>query len=173
MKRFTWLLLLVAALMMVVVGCGKKPPVEEPTQPTVTDNTRNTNTNDGNMGQDETPVEPVDHIDFQTIYFDFDKYNLKSDAKQSLQYNYNLMKENGDLRVLIEGHCDERGTVEYNLALGERRARAAMDYLVNLGISPSRLSVISYGKERPAMMGHTEAAWSKNRRCEFVVTGGM
>jgi len=71
--------------------------------------------------------------------------------------------------IKIEGHCDERGTVEYNLSLGEKRAKATMDYLVGLGIDPGRISIISYGKERPADQGHTEAAWSKNRRCEFRV----
>jgi peptidoglycan-associated lipoprotein len=172
MRKFAWLLLVAAALMVVVVGCGKKPAVEEPS-------TGMTGPGPGdNMGNDTTGLEqppevtktPVEELDFQTIYFDFDKSNLRSDAKQGLQHNYELMKENPDVSVRIEGNCDERGTVEYNLALGERRARSAMEYLVNLGIAPGRLSVISYGKERPAVMGHNEAAWAKNRRDEFKVT---
>lgn len=172
MRKFAWLLLFAAAVMFVVVGCGSKPEVE-PEGPVVTDTGNgSTEEDNGGMGGDtEVDVEPVEAIEFQTIYFDFDKYNLKPQAKQGLQYNYEVMKENPDISVLIEGHCDERGTVEYNLALGERRARSAMDYLINLGISPARLSIISYGKERPAVMGHNEEAWAKNRRCEFVVTG--
>jgi peptidoglycan-associated lipoprotein len=80
------------------------------------------------------------------------------------------MRENGDASVLIQGHCDERGTVEYNLALGEKRAKAARDYLVDLGISADRIRTISYGEERPANPGHDESAWSQNRRAEFVRT---
>ena len=79
------------------------------------------------------------------------------------------MKKNSALKVRIEGHCDERGSDEYNLALGERRAKAAMNYLVTLGIADKRLSVISYGKEKPVDPGHDEAAWAKNRRAEFVI----
>ncbi len=78
------------------------------------------------------------------------------------------MKEKSDVRIQIEGHCDERGTVEYNLALGEKRARSAMDYLVSIGIPRDRISIISYGKERPAAFGSNEDAWAKNRRAEFV-----
>jgi peptidoglycan-associated lipoprotein len=107
---------------------------------------------------------------FETIYFDFDKYTLKTDAKSALGTNARTMRENGDASVLIQGHCDERGTVEYNLALGEKRAKAARDYLVDLGISADRIRTISYGEERPANPGHDESAWSQNRRAEFVRT---
>ena len=106
---------------------------------------------------------------FQTINFDFDKFNLRSDARSSLDFNYNLLREFTDVIVKIEGHCDERGTVEYNLSLGEKRAKAAQDYLVGLGIDANRISIISYGKERPIDSGSNEDAWAKNRRCEFRI----
>lgn len=104
----------------------------------------------------------------QTVYFDFDKYNLRDDAKRALENNADIMREHPDLNVKIEGHCDERGTNEYNLALGEKRAKAARDYLARLGIDVGRLSIISYGEERPVDPRHTEEAWSLNRRDEFV-----
>ncbi len=112
--------------------------------------------------------KPTIRLNFVTIYFDFDKYNLRDDAKSGLKNNYEVMKERNDARIQIEGHCDERGTVEYNLALGEKRARSAMDYLVSMGIPRERMSIISYGKERPAAFGSNEDAWAKNRRAEFV-----
>jgi peptidoglycan-associated lipoprotein len=103
------------------------------------------------------------------VYFDFDKYNLRPDARTALDHDAEMLKEFPDAMIMLEGHCDERGTVEYNLSLGEKRAKAAKDYLVGLGISPDRLSIISYGKERPADPGHNEAAWAKNRRVEFRI----
>lgn len=122
---------------------------------------------------DTTPPEPevrtISESEFQTVYFDFDKSNIKPEFAASLENNADLMKESMDMIIQIEGHCDERGTVEYNLALGERRALATKNYLVNLGVAPERIEIISYGKERPAMMGHNEAAWSKNRRAEFRI----
>lgn len=107
--------------------------------------------------------------EFQVAYFDYDSYNLRSDAREALKENAAWLKKNRSVNVQIEGHCDERGTTEYNLALGERRANTARDYLVRLGVSKSRLSVISYGEERPADPGHDEAAWSRNRRASFVI----
>jgi peptidoglycan-associated lipoprotein len=102
------------------------------------------------------------------IHFDFDKADIRSDAQQTMNGNAGRMREHGSLKVRIEGHCDERGTVEYNLALGDRRARAARDYLVSAGIPAQRLRTISYGKERPLDPGHNESAWSVNRRAEFI-----
>lgn len=106
----------------------------------------------------------------EKIYFNFDSYALSSEARGALVKNAGLMKNDGGIEVTIEGHCDERGSDEYNLALGERRARAAMQYLVTMGIPNSRISVISYGREKPSDPGHDEAAWAKNRRDEFVIT---
>jgi peptidoglycan-associated lipoprotein len=105
----------------------------------------------------------------EKIFFNFDSVSLSQEARDRLVKNADLMKKDPDVKVQIEGHCDERGSDEYNLALGEKRARAAMKYLTELGIPADHLSVISYGKEKPADRGHDEAAWAKNRRDEFVV----
>ena len=105
------------------------------------------------------------------VFFDFDKFNLKPDARKTLEKQAAWLKANPSVRVTIEGHCDERGTREYNLALGERRANSAKDYLVSLGVNPGRLKTISYGKERPVAMGSNEAAWTQNRRSVTVVSG--
>jgi peptidoglycan-associated lipoprotein len=104
----------------------------------------------------------------QTVNFDYDKYELTSVAMDILVINSKGLREHPEAQVLIEGHCDERGTVEYNLALGDKRAKAVKDYLVALGIEPSRLTTITYGKERPLDPSHNESAWAKNRRAEFV-----
>jgi len=103
------------------------------------------------------------------IYFDFDSFKLSEPARSSLAKNADLLKKDSAEKVRIEGNCDERGSDEYNLALGEKRAKAAMQYLITLGIPDERLLVISYGKEKPADPGHDESAWAKNRRDEFVV----
>ena len=105
------------------------------------------------------------------VFFDFDKFSLKPDARKTLEKQAAWMKANPSVRVSIEGHADERGTREYNLALGERRANSAKDYLVSLGINPARLKTISYGKARPVAMGSNEAAWAQNRRSVTVVSG--
>lgn len=104
------------------------------------------------------------------VFFDFDRYDLKGDAQATLDKQAAWLKQNGSVTLVIEGHCDERGTREYNLALGERRATAVKNYLVAAGVDASRLGTISYGKERPAVEGSNEAAWAKNRRAVSVVT---
>ncbi len=101
------------------------------------------------------------------VYFDFDRYALRPDALATLSENADKIKRVPGVIIQIEGHCDERGTQEYNLALGERRALAAREHLMKLGISGDRLITISYGEEDPAMPGHDESAWKWNRRCEF------
>jgi peptidoglycan-associated lipoprotein len=103
------------------------------------------------------------------IHFDFDKYNLRSDAIQALNENAKVLMDNSEVKIRIEGHCDERGTTEYNIALGEKRAQAAKDYLIKLGVSASRIEIITYGKERPLDPRQNEEAWAKNRRDEFKV----
>lgn len=104
------------------------------------------------------------------VFFDFDSSTLSEASRDTLSANATvLLKKQPNLKVQVEGHCDERGSAEYNLALGERRAKSAMNYLVTLGVPASRLSTISYGEEKPADPGHDEAAWAKNRRAEFVV----
>ena len=161
------LLLLVAMLALSYFGCGKKPPAVEPEAPPPP------------APVDTTPVTPptpppppkpqLQESQLETVYFDFDKFNLRPDARASLDKNFQLLQEYPDAIVKIEGHCDERGTIEYNLSLGEKRARATMDYLAGLGIGAERLSVISFGKERPVDPGHNETAWAKNRRAEFKI----
>lgn len=113
---------------------------------------------------EESPAVP---FVLQNVYFDFDKYDLTSQALQTLAENARVLKAYPDARIVIEGHCDERGTVEYNLALGDKRAKAAKDYLVSLGVDASQISTISYGKEQPLDPSHTEEAWARNRRAEF------
>ncbi len=108
--------------------------------------------------------------EFVDIHFDFDKYNLRPGDRDILKKHGEWLAKNGDYTVRIEGNCDERGTVEYNLALGERRATEAKKYLVELGIAEKRVSTVSYGKERPLDSGHNEEAWAKNRRDHFAVS---
>ena len=121
----------------------------------------------------ETPVRPVtpleDRIELGHINFDYDKYNLTDQSTKTLAENGAVLMENPSINILIEGHCDERGTEEYNLALGEKRALTARDFLVRFGIAKSRISIISYGEERPIDPDSNEAAWAKNRRAEFMV----
>ena len=105
----------------------------------------------------------------QDINFDFDKYDLRPDARSLLDRKATFLNRNSSISVMIEGHCDERGTSEYNLALGERRANAAKQYLTTAGISAGRLRTTSYGKERPLDQGHNEVAWARNRRAHFVI----
>lgn len=103
------------------------------------------------------------------VYFDFDKYDIKAEYRDMLQQKAELMKQYPSIKVRIEGNCDARGTQEYNLALGERRARAAYEYMIRLGVPADQLDMISYGKERPAVEGTGDAVWAKNRRDEFNV----
>src|SRR4030067_136737 len=102
------------------------------------------------------------------IHFNFDKYDIRPEDAAILKENAALLKKNPNVKIQIEGHCDERGTVEYNLALGERRANSAKKYYISLDISPDRISTISYGEERPLDPSHNEEAWAKNRRSHFV-----
>ena len=103
------------------------------------------------------------------IYFDFDKSVIRPGDAKTLDASAAWLKQNANQLLLIEGHCDERGTNEYNLALGDRRAKAAMNYLVAQGISADRMTIVSYGEERPVCTEHTEACWAKNRRDQFMV----
>ena len=103
------------------------------------------------------------------VFFGYDSSDLDSDALELLQDQVAWLKQNSDVTVTIEGHCDERGTREYNLALGEKRAQAVKNYLIGLGINPDRVSTISYGKERPAVVGSNDGAWAQNRRSVTIV----
>jgi peptidoglycan-associated lipoprotein len=133
----------------------------------------------------ETPVQPAPAAaapaaaaaavpgpsPLKDVFFDFDKSNIRDDQKAALNDNVGWLKGNTGAKLLIEGHTDERGTAEYNLGLGERRAKAVKDYLIAAGIAADRISTISYGKERPFVLGHDESAWKWNRRGHFVLQG--
>jgi len=113
----------------------------------------------------EKVFEPA--TDLQMIHFEFDKSRITEEARVVLQENAGRIEQNPDVIIQIEGHCDERGTNEYNLALGHRRARSTRDYLINLGVDPNRLVTLSYGEEQPLDPRHNEEAWAKNRRAQF------
>jgi peptidoglycan-associated lipoprotein len=156
--------ILLAALVL-MMACGKpkvQPTIIAPPPPppvVVADTT--------------TPPPPpppqVAPLSLTTIYFDYDKSDIRSDARNILAENAKGLTDHPTATIRIEGNCDERGTDEYNLALGQKRADAARDYLVNYGISASRLSTISYGESRPVSKGHDESSWSQNRRDEFSI----
>lgn len=117
----------------------------------------------------EAPKAPEAAMTFESVYFDFDKSELRQDARDVLSKNAEALKAKSDVKIKIEGNCDERGSAEYNLALGERRAKSAMQYLITLGIPAERLSVISYGKEKAQADAKDESVWSKDRRDDFVI----
>jgi peptidoglycan-associated lipoprotein len=120
----------------------------------------------------ETPVPETPAVKMPVlsdVFFDFDKSTLTDEAKQTLAEDARQLNDAGSMAFTIEGHCDERGTNAYNLALGERRANAAKEYLVSMGVAAARITTISYGEEKPFDPGHNEAAWAKNRRAHFVV----
>ena len=126
----------------------------------------------GRRGHDDRPLRrrPQPRLPLRAVFYDYDSAELSAEARAALDANAALLKRYPTWTVTIEGHCDERGTAEYNLALGERRAVAAQAYLVSLGIPASGVEIVSYGKEFPFDPGHDEAAWAKNRRAHFVIT---
>jgi peptidoglycan-associated lipoprotein len=109
----------------------------------------------------------LNDFSLETVYFDYNQHAIKDDDKEKMAKNANWLKAHPQVKITIEGHCDERGTAEYNLALGQKRAEAVKAFILGLGIPENRLQTISYGFERPADKGHNEAAWAKNRRVEF------
>ena len=155
-SRFVALLGL-GVLALSLTGCPpkaqikKEPPKEEDTQKPVEEPSL--------RGKEYKEVP-----DLAAIYFDLDQSTLRGDARDTLQKNYQALKAHGDWEVLVEGHCDERGTTEYNLGLGQRRAAAVRSYYRSLGISGARVATLSYGKEKPVCEEHNEDCWSKNRR---------
>jgi peptidoglycan-associated lipoprotein len=138
MKRFAIVVVAVACAFM-VFGCSQKKPMKSGAK-----------------------------ADLKVIHFDFDKSNIRSDAEPILKDNAKWLTSNAGTKVTVEGHCDERGSVEYNIALGDRRANSAKNYMKNLGVAEGRMSTISYGKERPVCKEHNEKCWWQNRRDEFV-----
>lgn len=142
MKRYSILMIALGSLFL-LGGCQNKKPVV-------------------------TPVSlPPPAKGLKTVYYDFDRSNIRDDQTSSLQNNSSVLRGSSNMRVTIEGNCDERGTNEYNMALGDRRARSAKNYLINLGIDPARMNTISYGEERPVCTENNESCWWQNRRSDF------
>jgi len=121
-------------------------------------------------GEASTAITGKPLFELTDALFDFDRYNIRPDAMEVLESTASWLKEKRDINILIEGHCDERGTYEYNLALGEKRANASKEYLISKGIAPARIKTISYGEEKPTCTEQDEDCYQKNRRAHFVVT---
>lgn len=168
MKKFLLIIGLIAVL-VAVYGCGGNPPPVQDEEPAIVVDTTPPPPPPPPEIKPEPKPEVIKEADLMTVYFDFDKYNIRGDQRGALDNNVQVLKKFPNTVIKIEGHCDERGTVEYNLALGDKRANAVKEYLVTAGINADRIETISYGKERPVDPGHTEAAWAKNRRAEFRV----
>src|SRR5919108_2732283 len=141
------------------------PPAESKKQLTSAPESSTTTSSLEALQRGESPASGP----LKEVYFDFDRYDLRRDARETLKANWEWLKANPAAQVQIEGHCDERGTTEYNLALGSKRAQSVKDYLVTLGTAADRLSTISYGEELPVCREQTEECWQKNRRARFVV----
>jgi peptidoglycan-associated lipoprotein len=169
MKRFgySWLILLLVFTVIIPACGGKEPQVEEvepveevPPPPPIEEE---------KMEEPEVEEVTEDPIVLKDVFYEFDKYNIQDEYKDILIHNAEEIMARDGISIVIEGHCDERGTNEYNLALGEKRAKAARDFLVAYGVDPDKLSIISYGEEKPFALGSNEEAWAKNRRAHFVV----
>ncbi len=172
-----FLLLVALAAAGLTAGCARKAKETPPTSPPVPPQTT-----PAPVPTPPTPTPPTPApvptpapgsqaaaIALEPAFYDFDSYALRDDARAALDRNGRLLRDNPGVNITIEGHCDERGTVEYNQALGDRRAQAARDYLVAAGVDAGRIRTISYGKERPFAEGQDESGWAQNRRAHFVV----
>lgn len=183
-RKFTTLTavaLFLAGTLVLAGGCKKRPPTTVPdSQPTEAPDSAETRVPPPSTPQTDRDVGAVDltgSLDeinrrgyLSDAFFDYDQSDLRDDARTNLAANAEWLKRNGAIQVLIEGHADERGTSEYNLALADRRANAAKDYVVSLGVDGSRVRTVSYGKERPGCDASTEECWQQNRRAHFVIT---
>lgn len=168
MERFKWLFIALAIAVVLVPACAKKQvtPVEKPVEevvppPIVTPPIE--------QPPEVVQERPGEAVALEDVFFDFDKYTIDENYKQVLMKNAEILMANPSKKILVEGHCDERGTIEYNMALGEKRARAVVDFCTTYGIKPDRISWISYGEEKPFDTGHDESAWAKNRRAHLVL----
>ena len=161
---------LALALPLAGAGCAKKPIATTPVPPAPTTTTSTTPTPPATTPTPPTeiPKPSANAADLKVVYFAYDSFQLDDGARSALDSNAKLLRDNPTLNVSVDGHCDERGTVEYNQALGQKRAEAVQQYLTDQGIPVARFRVVSYGKERPADEGHDESAWSRNRRVEFT-----
>ncbi len=158
----TWMA--IGLSLALVSGCSSKKPTDEGDMATT------------DAGMNPTDLSGVPGVgqkipELGPIYFAYDSFALTGEARRALDAHAAWLKANGSVNVQVEGHCDERGTTEYNLALGERRASTVRDYLTSQGVPGAQVSSISYGEERPAVQGADESAWSQNRRAEFVSAG--
>ncbi|MEJ7932892.1 peptidoglycan-associated lipoprotein Pal [Sphingobium sp. AN558] len=159
--------ILMAAAIIALAACAKKPPAELPPAPG--DSSAGSSSSGGPRGPVKGSQEDfVASVSSDRIFFDTDQYDVDAQDQSTLQSQAGWLRQNPAVRVTIEGHADERGTRDYNIALGERRANAAKNYLASLGIDSSRISTVSYGKERPAALGSDPAAWAQNRRAVTV-----
>lgn len=172
-------LIIVLSLVVFITGCAKKgvEQVEEITPPE-TEATMQAPGMEMGMPETEEGVsagamieEEIATFQARDIHFDFDKFSLSPEARKVLAEKASFLNAHPEIKIKVEGHCDERGTREYNLALGERRAKSAQDYLIFLGINPARTATISYGEEMPLYPGRNEEAWAKNRRAHFTILG--
>lgn len=173
MKRIG-LILLVCLAVALAAGCAKKRQDSMPPGATTTQGGEDVQVtwDEQQLTEEQLRAQQKSQSieDLKTrIHFAFDKSDLTNESRSILKRKSEIMEVYPNLTLVIEGHCDERGTVEYNLALGDRRARAAYEYLKALGVSESRLSIVSFGEEKPLDPGHDESAWSMNRRDEFRV----
>ncbi len=167
---------LLIVLLALGTGCGKKqPPIEtelevpaeEPTTPAIEPEPVEEPDTSALPAVDYAAMDPAEY-GIEDVFFAFDVYELSGEAMSTLASNARIMRDHPDLVWLVEGHCDERGTVEYNLALGEKRALSVREYLASLGVPMRQLRFTSYGEERPFALGSNEAAWAQNRRAHFA-----
>lgn len=177
MMRSSRLMLVLVSSSLVLGACKKKPapaPTPAPTTPTERAPERTTPTAApvDTMAAYNEKVASARMRLLETIYFEYDADELRDDARASLDAKIAILNANPGLRIRVAGHCDERGSDEYNIALGRRRAEAAKRYLTDRGVDASRIETSSFGRERPAVQGTTEESWSKNRRDEFEITAG-
>lgn len=158
---------LATAALLVTVSCANKPKEAAKDEAIASANTAQ---NQGPTLELNGDSDSGKAGALQTVYFEFNSAQLTEQTKNTLKDNAEFLKKSETIDVQIEGHADERGSVQYNLALGEKRAKSVKSYLMGLGIKVKRMTTISYGKERPLTFGHEESAWSKNRRANFVIT---
>ena len=166
-------LISVLLLSLGLIGCPKQSPQQMSYGSAPSTGSGTSGMGETEIGEGERIQERVQQEGeggpLQDVFFSYDSFELSEEARQTLQANADWLQNNAEVKVEIEGHCDERGTAEYNLALGAKRARAAQDYLITLGVPAERLSVISYGEELPQCTDSNESCWQRNRRSHFSV----
>jgi peptidoglycan-associated lipoprotein len=176
MKRNVRVVVMLAMLVLAVGACSKKqPPVQpqpEPPRPQATQPpAAQPQPARDDRAEREAEMRRITAVLEQMVFFDYDESTIRADAQEALAAKVPILRSNPAIRIRIDGHADERGSVEYNLALGMRRANAVRDYLVGFGIDATRFETFSYGEDRPLVPGSNESAWSQNRRAEFRVNG--